>query len=172
MGRMVTAVVTHGGACAGTVGPFHVDNPWWAQAEPVVTHLEKTLGGPAIVLRLLSVEGSGGARDGHVTYHAEALQAPATGDLAPCDFADDNHPLRMPWARAAGVRELLRWASRRAELTGRPVQHKTWNLSGLFRLPTPDGPVWLKAIPAFTGAAWSPAPCARASQDCARRTGR
>ena len=75
---MVTAVVTHGGACAGMVGPFHVEIPWWAEVEPVVTHLEETLGVPVVVLRLLTVEGSDGARDGHVTYHAEALQPPGT----------------------------------------------------------------------------------------------
>jgi hypothetical protein len=147
MGRIVTTLVTYGGAVAGAVGPFPVDVPWWAEVEPVVAHLEETLGGPAIVLRLVAVEGSDGARDGHVTYHAEALQAP--GDLTPCELADDDHPLRMTWARASGVRELLRWASRHVELTGRPVQRKTWNLAGLFRLPTPVGPVWLKAIPPF-----------------------
>jgi hypothetical protein len=146
----VTAVVTHGGACAGVVGPFCVDIPWWAEVESVVTHLEKTLGVPAVVLRLLTVEGSEGARDGHVTYHAEALQPP--GDLTPCDFTDDEHPLRLPWARASGVRELFRWASRYVDLAGQPVQHKTWNLSGLFRLPTADGAVWLKAIPGFAAA--------------------
>ena len=150
MGRMVTAVVTHGGACAGVVGPFPVDIPWWAEVAPVVAHLEETLGVPVVVLRLLTVEGSDGARDGHVTYHAEALQPP--GDMAPSDFVDDEHPLRMPWARASGVRELLSWASRYVDLAGRPVQRKTWNLAGLFRLPTADGPVWLKAIPGFAAA--------------------
>jgi len=150
MGRTVTAVVTHGGACAGKVGPFPVDVPWWAQVEPVVAHLERTLGVPVVVLRLLTVEGSGGARDGHVTYHAEALEPP--GRLTPCDFADDDHPLRLPWARLSGVRELLQWASEQVDLSGRPVQVKTWNLSGLFRLPTADGPVWLKATPGFAAA--------------------
>ena len=150
MGRTVTAVVTHGGGGAGRVGPFPVDTPWWAQVEPVVAHLERRLGVPVVVLRLLAVEGSGGARDGHVTYHAEALEPPGT--VTPCDFADDDHPLRLPWARPSGVRELLRWASEHVDLTGRPVQIKTWNLSGLFRLPTADGPVWLKAIPGFAAA--------------------
>ncbi len=148
---MVTAVVTHGGECAGAVGPFPVDVPWWAEVEPVVTHLEQVLGGPAVVLRLLSVEGSDGARDGHVTYHAEAL-APPPGDLAPCDFADDDHPLRLPWARVAGLRDLLGWAAGHVDLTGRPAQRKTWNLACLFRLPTASGPVWLKAIPPFAAA--------------------
>jgi Phosphotransferase enzyme family len=150
MGRMVTAVVTHGGGCTGKVGPFPVEVPWWAEVEPVVAHLEETLGVPVVVLRLLTVEGSDGARDGHVTYHAEALEPPAT--LTPCDFAADDHPLRLPWARPSGVRDLLAWAAEHVELTGRPVQRKTWNLSGLFRLPTADGAVWLKAIPGFAAA--------------------
>jgi Ser/Thr protein kinase RdoA (MazF antagonist) len=32
------------------------------------------------------------------------------------------------------------------------VQHRTWNLAALFRLPTHRGPVWLKAIPPFAAA--------------------
>jgi hypothetical protein len=150
MGRTVTAVVTSGSVCVGTVGPFPVDIPWWAEVEPVVAHLEETLGVPVVVLRLLTVEGSDGGRDGHVTYHVEALQPP--GNLTACDFVDDDHPLRLPWARASGVRELFGWASRYVHLTGRPAQRKTWNLAGLFRLPTADGPVWLKAIPSFAAA--------------------
>jgi hypothetical protein len=151
MGRIVTAVVTYGGACAGIVGPFPVEVPWWAEVEPVVTHLEETLGVPVVVLRLLAVEGSDGARDGHVRYHAEALLEPP-GSLPRCDFTDEDHPLRHPWARASGVQDLVRWASGHVDLVGRPVQRKTWNLAGLFRLPTADGPVWLKAIPAFAAA--------------------
>jgi Phosphotransferase enzyme family len=152
---MVTAVVTHDGACAGAVGPFPVEIPWWAEVEPVVAHLERVLGGPAVVLRLLTVEGGDGARDGHVTYHAEASRP--TEDLTPCEFAAGDHPLRMHWARVAGVRELLGWAAEHAALAGRPVvgrpvQHKTWNLSCLFRLPTDGGTVWLKAIPSFAAA--------------------
>jgi hypothetical protein len=148
---MVTAVVTHAGTCAGAVGPFPVDFPWWAEVEPVVTHLERVVGGPAVVLRLLTVEGGDGGRDGHVTYHAEAL-APPAGTLTPCEFAADDHPLRMPWARASGLRELLDWAAGQVDLTGRPVQRKTWNLSCLFRLPAAGGTVWLKAIPGFAAA--------------------
>jgi hypothetical protein len=150
MGRMVTAVVTHGGDCRGKVGPFPIEVPWWAEVEPVVAHLEETLGVPVVVLRLLTVEGSDGMRDGHVTYHAEALEPP--GKLTAFDFADDDHPLRLPWARPSGVRELLGWAADHVDLTGRPVQVKTWNLSALFRLPTADGAVWLKAIPGFAAA--------------------
>ena len=49
----MTAVVTHDGACAGTVGPFSVDIPWWSEVEPVTAHLEQVLGVPVVVLRLL-----------------------------------------------------------------------------------------------------------------------
>ena len=150
MGRTVTAVVTHDGVGAGAVGPFAVDSPWWAEVEPVVAHLEAALGGPAIVLRLLATEGGEGGNGGHVTYHAEALDPP--GELPPCDFAGDDHPLRMPWARVAGVRDLLGWAAGQVSLSGPPVQRKTWNLACLFRLPTPGGTVWLKAIPGFAAA--------------------
>ncbi len=151
MGRTVTAVVTYDGTCVGKVGPFPVDIPWWAEVETVVAHLEATLGVQVVVLRLLSVEGSDGARDGHVTYHVRALQRPP-GNLPAHDFADDDHPLRLPWARPSGIQELVDWASRYVELTGRPEQRKSWNLAGLFRLPTADGPVWLKAIPPFAAA--------------------
>lgn len=150
MGRTVTAVVTHGGTGAGVIGPFPVDSPWWAEVEPVVAHLERTLGVPVVVLRLLTVEGSDGARDGHVTYHVQALKPPAA--LTACDFVAGDHPLRMPWASASGIRELLGWARHHVDLTGRPTQYKSWNLAGLFRLPTAGGPVWLKAIPAFAAA--------------------
>ncbi len=147
MGRTVTALVTYQSACVGAVGPFHVDIPWWAEVAPVVAHLEEALGVPVVVLRLLTVEGSDGARDGHVTYHVAALRRPT--NLTACDFTEGDHPLRMPWARMAGIQELLTWASQHVDLTGPPLQRKTWNLAGLFRLPTGDGPVWLKAIPPF-----------------------
>lgn len=85
-----------------------------------------------------------------MTYHVEVAGQPCalppyTGEpLLP-------HALRAPWADAAGLRELLDWAT---AALGRPVtgpieQHRTWNLAGLFRLPTAEGPVWLKATPRF-----------------------
>jgi Ser/Thr protein kinase RdoA (MazF antagonist) len=150
MGRTVTAVVTYGAERVGLVGPFPVDNPHWAEVEPVVAHLAETLGVPVIVLRLLNVEGGDACRDGHVTYHVEALQPFETATA--CEFTQDDHPLRMPWARASGVREIFAWAAGHVTLTGRPAQRKTWNLAGHFRLPAADGTAWLKAIPPFADA--------------------
>jgi hypothetical protein len=150
MSRTVTAIVTHEGVCLGALGPFTVDSPWWAEVAPVVAHLETALGVPVLVLRLLGVDGADGARDGHVTYHVEARR-PVSG-LRPTAFLDEGHPLRMPWATVDGIAALLEWAGRTVEVTGPVRQRRSWNLSGLFTLPTAGGPVWLKATPPFAGA--------------------
>jgi hypothetical protein len=142
-------VVTSGDRCVGTVGPFAVEVRWWAEVEPVVAHLRTVLGVPAYVVRLLRVDGGEGARDGHVTYHVEAPGTTASLPSATMPTGDD--PLRAHWASAAGLRELFDWATATVgvPLTGPIEQRKTWNLAGLFRLPTADGPVWLKATPPF-----------------------
>lgn len=158
MGRTVSALVTWGEACLGVVGPFPVSVPRWSEVEPVVAHLREVLGVPVLVLRLLLVEGGEGGRDGHVTYHVAALERPAPGLLtgAPVDHAALTGPeeLRAPWARVEGIHEVLNWASGMLgaagrRMTGPAVQHKTWNLAALFRLPTETGPVWLKTTPRF-----------------------
>ena len=48
----------------------------------------------------------------------------------------------------------LAWADEQLTAAGRPrtgpaEQIKTWNLSSIWRLPTADGPVWLKVVPPF-----------------------
>ena len=158
MGRTVSAVVTWGDTYLGVIGPFPVSVPWWAEVEPVVAHLREVLDVPVLVLRLLTVEGGEGARDGHVTYHVAALDRPAPGLLAerPVDHLVPNGPeeLRSPWARLDGLNEMLTWASDTLTAAGRPMtgaaeQYRTWNLAALFRLPTSKGQVWLKATPRF-----------------------
>src|SRR5690349_5508771 len=158
MGRTVSAVVTWGDTYLGVIGPFPVSVPWWADVAPVVAHLRAVLNVPVLVLRLLTVEGADGARDGHVTYHVAALDRPAPGLLAerPAGHFVLNGPeeLRSPWARLEGLNEMLTWATETLAATGRPMtgaaeQQRTWNLSALFRLPIGDGPVWLKATPRF-----------------------
>jgi hypothetical protein len=156
--RRVIAWVTLGEEYLGAAGPFAVPVPWWAEVAPVVARLEAELRVPVLVLRMLGVSGGEGARDGVVTYHVEAMDRPASGVLddrpVDLDALTRPHPLRAPWARADGVRELLAWAHESLAGLGQPVtgpvrQHRTWNLAGLFRLPTAEGPVWLKALPAF-----------------------
>ncbi|GAB2826225.1 hypothetical protein GCM10027176_33290 [Actinoallomurus bryophytorum] len=156
MGRTVTALVTHEGDPLGAVGPFAVETAWWSEVGSVAGHLRRELGVPVLVLRLLKVEHGEGGRDGHVTYHAEALHPPTRVPARPIDHAGlgASHELRSPWARLDGLRELLGWAADILAAAGRPPtgpveQHRTWNLAGLFRLPTRQGPVWLKATPRF-----------------------
>ncbi|MET8413826.1 aminoglycoside phosphotransferase family protein [Streptomyces sp. NPDC005195] len=158
MTRTVSAWVSAGDEVLGGVGPFPVDIPWWSEVAPVVDRLEKLLGVPVLVLRLLDVDGGEGGRDGHVTYHVEALGRPAPGTLeqrpVALDLPNGREVLRSPWARTDGLRELLDWAGDTLASAGRPVtgpveQRRTWNLAGLFRLPTARGPVWLKATPRF-----------------------
>jgi Ser/Thr protein kinase RdoA (MazF antagonist) len=151
-------VVTHDDMYLGAVGPFAVHDPWWSMAEPVVAHLRAVLAVPVFVLRLLTVEGGEGGRDGHVTYHVAALERPAAGRLTwrPVDLAVLTGPeeLRLPWARMEGIREALTWAEETLRgagraLAGPAVQYRTWNLAALFRLPTGKGQAWLKATPSF-----------------------
>ncbi|MFF4211402.1 aminoglycoside phosphotransferase family protein [Streptomyces sp. NPDC001796] len=158
MGRTVSAWVTSGEDVLGVTGPFPVDVPWWSEVEQVVGRLEELLRVPVMVLRLLTVDGGEGGRDGHATYHVEAWERPAAGLLAqraaPKGLLVADAALRMPWARVDGLRELLDWGLGTLRAAGRPVtgrveQRRTWNLAGLFRLPTASGPVWLKATPRF-----------------------
>ena len=149
MARTVTAVVTLDGECLGATAPFPVAVPWWADVDPVVTHLEASLGVPVLVLRLLTVTDGDGARDGHVTYHVEARARPTRGDLSRCAAPTDRHPLRVRWADPDGLRDLMDWAASAVSVTGPVAQYRTWNLAALFRLPTATGQVWLKATPHF-----------------------
>ena len=159
----MSALVTWGADYLGAVGPFPVERPFWCEVAPVADGVREALGVPVLVLRLLSVHGGEGARDGHVTYHAEALARPVGGraaggvlDRRPVDLAALTRPdpLRSVWATADGLRELLAWAAAALRELGRPLtgpvrQRRAWNLAGLCELPTSAGPVWLKATPAF-----------------------
>ncbi|MBA8926162.1 hypothetical protein BC739_003361 [Kutzneria viridogrisea] len=115
--------------------PFAVASPWWAHVEPVA----QRLGPDRPVLRLVSVSGGEGGRDGLVRYQVEPGEPVA------------DHPLRAPWARPGGPGALLDWAGRELDglLRGDPVQVKTWNLSCVYRLDTVRGTAWLKASPAW-----------------------
>ncbi|WP_196444706.1 hypothetical protein [Planomonospora sp. ID67723] len=157
-GRTADVVVTAGDDCLGTFGPFPVDSPWWADVEPVAAHLTAALGAPVMVLRLIGVTGGEGGRGGRAAYHAEIFGRPRSGLLGPpppgLDGLLDPAPRRAGWATAAGLRAALEWARQELLAAGRPArgdaeQVKTWNLSGLFRIPTAVGPAWLKATPGF-----------------------
>jgi phosphotransferase family enzyme len=156
MARHVRLVLCGGdGDPLGTAAPFAVEWPWWQDAEAVVAAAADR-GLDVIVLRLLggtpAVEG-GPLAGGEVTYLAE-LRGPAPAGLSRVSAVLDDHPLRMPWARAGGPTDDLAWATWRLEesglaLTGPPAQVRSWNLSSIWRLATTRGTVWLKVVPDF-----------------------
>ncbi|MFE2752009.1 phosphotransferase family protein [Actinosynnema sp. NPDC059335] len=146
--REIRALVTVGGRYMGAAEPFTVDSPWWNDVEPVTAHLDRVLGVTTSVLRLVSTT-TPAMRDGVVTYQVEADRVPARGLSVAERHSFDDHPLRLPWARPGGPAALVRWARGHVDVTGRPVQVKTWNLSCLYRLPTAHGNVWAKATPPF-----------------------
>ena len=84
----------------------------------------------------------------------EVAELPPGLSLEPWEEELSEHPLRMHWARTGGPAKLIEWADlRMAELglrrSGPAEQIRTWNLSTLWRLPTPEGALWLKAVPPF-----------------------
>ncbi len=146
--RSATLVVVDGdGVVHGMLGPIAIDLPWWQEAGPIADAVAG-----ATVLRLLSAtadanEPMGGSVTYLVELDAEGLARhapfqPWTGSL-------DDHPLRHPWAEPGGPAEDLAWVSSVVDVTGPPRQHRTWNLSAIWSVPTAGGPVWLKCLPPF-----------------------
>lgn len=149
-GRTIIALVSAPSGFAGRTEEIGVDSLDWNHVEPVNEVLEQLLGVPTHVLRLISVEGGGSSfRGGRVTYHVEALGEPDRAKLRPAREPEADAEFRLPYARMGGPAELIAWADTEIDRTGPAVQVRTWNLSTVHRLPTANGPVWLKAIPPF-----------------------
>ncbi|MGW3044720.1 phosphotransferase family protein [Kitasatospora sp. NPDC001159] len=156
----MTVDLTYGNECFGQLGPFEVELGWWSSVDGVVTRATELAGVPVLVARLVDGHSEDPGHGGLVRYHAEAVRRPTALDSRPLDgetaalIAPD--PLRAAWATPEGLREALAWAEAELAALGRPTvgpaqQIRTWNLSGLVRLPTAGGTdVWLKSTtPAF-----------------------
>jgi hypothetical protein len=152
----VTLVLcTPAGELLGALPPFDVPAPWWQEVSGVVAGARSAHGVDVIVLRLLATRDPFG-EGGPVAYLAEtAGPVPA---LVPWDGPDPlaDQPLRLPYARPGGPDADLAWADevlagRGTRRTGPAEQQRTWNLSSVWRLPTPDGAAWLKVVPPFFG---------------------
>ncbi|MBV1856168.1 aminoglycoside phosphotransferase family protein [Catellatospora tritici] len=153
MSRTVTLVLVDAdGVVRGTLPPFEARMPYWQEASDVVAAAKESFGLDVTVLRLLSHERPA-PRGGAVTYLAEAAVLPA--ELGPAPELDlSPHPRRAAYAEPGGPAETLRWAASALAEAGRPAhtvahQQRTWNLSAIWRLDTPAGPVWLKQVPVF-----------------------
>lgn len=137
----------------GALPPVSTPVAWWPEMQDLVAAVREEFGIDVTVLRLLRAP-SDRLWGGHVTYLAETEDRPEV-TLAP--WPGDplaEEPLRQEWAHPGGPATLLRWADERLaergiHLTGRPEQMRSWNLSGIWRLPTSAGRVWLKAVPPF-----------------------
>lgn len=138
------------GAVAGALPPFPVSEPWWQDAESVVTAARERHAIDVTLLRLLEAE-LPAPPGGTVTYLAEVAQPVAA---EPWHGTLSDHPLRMHWARAGGPAADVAWAqselaSRGVQSTGPAEEVRTWNLSSLWRLPVQGGNAWLKVVPPF-----------------------
>lgn len=155
-GLIVTLVLVRSdGAVVGALPPFSVTRPHWPDVEEAVARCRAIHGVDVTILRLLKAEPAhpGGWMGGVATYLAELSGAPPR-ELWPWTQPLPNDALRARWAHPGGPAGDVAWADDQLRAGGRPrqrpaVQIKTWNLSSIWRLPTADGDVWLKAVPPF-----------------------
>jgi hypothetical protein len=142
--RMVRLLVVDSeGRTQGITEERRVEMPWWQEVGPVNAAFPG-----ATVLRLLSVNPEPGARaGGNVVYVAEFEGS--SPPLEPWPHQPDEHPLRMPWARAGGPKGDLAWVRREVAVSGAARQLRSWNLSAIWAVPCGDGHVWLKCVAPF-----------------------
>lgn len=156
MELVVTLVLVRSdGVVLGALPNLTVSRPWWPEVAEVVEACRSIHGVHVTILRLLDAEAADprGGMGGRVTYVAELEGVPPVA-IRPWTTALPDDPLRARWARPGGPAGDVAWADEQLIAAGRPrqgpaVQTKTWNLSSIWRLPTPDGDVWLKAVPPF-----------------------
>ncbi len=146
-------MLVHRDRVLGVLPPVDLELPWWPEVRELVAAVRERDGLEITVLRLLHAA-SDRVAGGEVTYLAETDRVPRL-PLRP--WAGEplaDQALRQTWARPGGPADLLAWADDRLAAAGRDrtgpaEQMRTWNLSTLWRLPTREGLVWLKAVPAF-----------------------
>lgn len=155
MCRTVTLLlVDRTGAPVGQLPPFPVSTPWWPEVDEVVAGVRDRYGLDVTVLRLVHAQRPA-PHGGAVSYLAEVAGAPPPGVLlTPVTVDGAPRPHRAPWAVPGGPAASLAWADEQLTAAGRgparPGQHRTWNLSAIWRFDGPAGPVgWLKQVPPF-----------------------
>lgn len=156
--RATVVLVTERGEILGRLPELSLDAPWWQEVSDLVPAVRHRYGIDVSVLRVLGTERAQ-PHGGGVEYLAEVASSPEFGRVELCAWDGDttlldDHPLRAPWARLGGPAQALGWADgelRRLGLqrVGAPEQIRTWNLSGLWRIPLHDGAAWLKLVPSF-----------------------
>lgn len=143
-------LVTPDGKVCGALPPVPVATPWWQDAAPVIDAVRERFNVEIVLLRLLGTELPEPA-GGRVTYLAEVSE---TVEALAWRGALEDHPLRLSYARPGGPKAELDWAlAEMAKLgmnvSGRPSQVRSWNLSSIWRIPADGQTVWLKSVPPF-----------------------
>src|SRR5262249_4693309 len=134
--------------------PVEIELPWTTDVVPVIGAARDAYGLDIQVLRLLSTQPP---PHGPVSYLAQlSTPAPAVGLASPVEIDLSDDPRRAPYARPGGPTATVAWAVEATERLGLgPVlgadQRRTWNLSAIWRLRTPDAPLWIKHVPHFFG---------------------
>jgi hypothetical protein len=146
------------GTPLGVLPPYPVPVPWWQESADVVDGARVHFGLDVTVLRLLSADRPA-MPGGTVTYLAECAAAPAGAvplSEAGVDPAavTDPQPLRAAYAEPGGPTRSIAWARERLAERGwtgvTAHQHRTWNLSAIWRLDADGGRrAWLKQVPPF-----------------------
>lgn len=157
--RVATIVLVEpDGTVLGRLPGLPVATPWWQDMAPLIHACRERFGLRVTILRLLETDGHG-FPGGHVTYLGEIAArdvVAARGVVRSWTGGLDEQPQRMSWAHVGGPASDLAWADAALAAVGRPrtgdaEQIRSWNLSSIWRLPTADGPVWLKVVPPFFG---------------------
>lgn len=151
---MTLVLCLPGGRVLGALPAFPVAVPWWPDVAAVVAGALERYGTDVTVLRLLSADVGQMMQGGPVTYLAQVGTAPSHPLQAWPDDPAADAPHRLSYARPGGPDADLAWADDALAGLGRrrtapAEQMRTWNLSSIWRLPTAQGPVWLKVVPPF-----------------------
>jgi Phosphotransferase enzyme family len=155
--RVVSLVAMNSsGTIIGMFPPFEVETPWWMDMTPVVRGAHERFGERVTVLRLLSTERAA-PHGGAVTYLVELDERLGSSQALVLDpwigtLSDD--PMRVSYAKVGGPASDLQWTeaalnSQGLRIEGWPEQHRTWNLSSIWKINTLAGAAWLKVVPSF-----------------------
>lgn len=150
---MTLILVDADGVVLGALPAYDAELPWWQETSDVVRLARDLHGVDVEVLRLLDTERAvphGGA----VSYLAE-VAGPVPLGLIPVgvglvELAQRHEPLRAVYAELGGPARSLEWARSILGVDAVAVQQRTWNLSAIWALRTPNGTIsWLKQVPTF-----------------------
>jgi hypothetical protein len=140
--RDVTLVLTDGAHVIGSLPPFEVPTPWWADVAVVIEATEQLTRRRVSILRLLNASASSSTMGGPATYLAEIDRLPTvrlSEWTGPDPLAPHRH--RAWWAEPGALANAVAWATAALAETGIEVveahQQRTWNRTGL---PTRTGP--------------------------------